>query len=325
MEVDELIQEYRQRSSLYRSLEEEAIHIIKLKLESVNIKINKIESRIKSEDSLKSKVERKEITNPFDEVRDILGVRIVCLFLSDVEKIRNSINDVFEILEEDNKIDNSDLNSFGYMSVHFIVKLNDEYRGPRYDAIKGLLFEIQVRTMTMDAWANISHYLDYKTEKDIPKDLKKDFFALSGLFFVADKHFELFFNSRQNAKEQLIEQFEQHQSQEEDINIDSLNAYMEVKFPDRKRSDAKAISSLVDDLYQFGLTKISEIDAMISRTWDAFLLYESERPPHSEPGRIFNDVGVIRIILRIVNEEYYKFQYGKASEGTLNKYRALIK
>lgn len=320
-----LIQEYRQKVPFFRLLEEEAKHIINSKLESLDIKINKIESRIKSVDSFISKIERKEILNPFEEVKDILGIRIVCLFLTDIEKIRNSINDVFEIEEEDNKIDSSDINSFGYMSIHFIVKLKEDYRGPRYDNIKGMSFEIQVRTMTMDAWANISHYLDYKTENDIPDDLKKDFFALSGLFYVADKHFELFFMSRENTKEHLIEQFEQEQADDENINIDSLKAYFDVKFPDREKSDARAISSLVNQLYKFNVTKISQIESMIMSAWDAFLLYEQEKPPHSEPGRKFRDVGVIRIILKLINEDYFKFIHKESSHSTLEKYRKLLK
>jgi len=47
----------------------------------------------------------------------------------------------------------------------------------------------------MHAWSIISHYLDYKTPNAVPSELKRDFNALSGLFYVADQHFEMFFKS----------------------------------------------------------------------------------------------------------------------------------
>ena len=57
------------------------------------------------------------------------------------------------------------------------------------DNNKKFLFEIQIRTITQDAWASISHYLDYKNEISIADELKKDFYALSGLFYIADTQF----------------------------------------------------------------------------------------------------------------------------------------
>jgi putative GTP pyrophosphokinase len=94
------------------------------------------------------------------------------------------------------------------MSVHHIVRFGSKHKGERYDNIKNIPFEIQVRTIAMDAWANISHYLDYKTEQDIPTELKRDFHALSGMFYVADKHFQLFFEQRSKKQKAIAEVFE---------------------------------------------------------------------------------------------------------------------
>jgi ppGpp synthetase/RelA/SpoT-type nucleotidyltranferase len=71
--------------------------------------------------------------------------------------------------------------------------LPDNYTGPRYEDLKGLKAEIQIRTIAMDAWSNVSHYLEYKTPEAAPSSLRKDFYALSALFYLADTHFELFF------------------------------------------------------------------------------------------------------------------------------------
>jgi putative GTP pyrophosphokinase len=165
----------------------------------------------------------------------------VCLFISDISRTNDIVKKHFYIISEDNKIDQTE-SSFGYLSVHFIVKLKDNCSGPRYDPIIGLTFEIQVKTLAMDAWANISHYLDYKSELDIPKELKRDFYALSGLFYVADKHFEMFFKSRERNTRRL-EELEITPDQE--INLDSLTVYLNKRLPDRDRSSPDGVSKMV--------------------------------------------------------------------------------
>ena len=98
----------------------------------------------------------------------------------------------------------------------------------------------------MDAWANISHYLDYKKEADVPEELKRDFYALSGLFYVADTHFEMFFKSREKVTQRL-EESELLPTQE--INFDSLKIYLNKQYPERKCDDAghsNSISELVN-------------------------------------------------------------------------------
>src|SRR5882724_7674996 len=120
------------------------------------------------------------------------------------------------------------MSSFGYFSVHFICKIRANYIGPRYDGLKDQNFEIQVRTISMDAWANISHYLDYKSDTDIPKDLKKDFFALSGLFYVADTHFEMFFKNKKEQAKKTKKELDSNLDIA--INLESLDAYLKKRF-----------------------------------------------------------------------------------------------
>lgn len=328
--MDSLQQEYNIKRPSYESLREETLFIINRALTNLDIKINKIEYRVKTFESFAEKVERKEIKSPFDEIKDLLGIRIVCLFLSDIPKIREIIDTEFIILEEENKIDGSSVESFGYMSHHFIVKLKDHYAGPRYDNVKGICFEIQVRTMAMDAWANISHYLDYKSENDIPTDLKRDFYALSGLFYVADKHFEMFFRSRQENSDHILEKFEQNLSHsKEELNIDSLKAYMKVRFPDRVHNkNSSNISELVDQLYKSGYNFIDQIEEKISLGWEAFLQYEKDHPPGSEKtkDRRYQDVGIVRILLNIVDENFgANSEYFDLYKDIYVEYRKLIK
>jgi len=164
----------------------------------------------------------------------------------------------------------------------------------------------------MDAWANISHYLSYKADTDIPKDLKRDFNALSGLFYVADTHFELFFKqskkTQQNIEKQIkLSMEDTNKTIDIEINLDSLRAYLFSKFHDRIHSDDKAISELIIELNESGIDCISQLEEMYNFAWDIFLLYEQEYPPYGS--NKFNDVGVLRGLLALTNKEYVQFKY----------------
>jgi len=177
-------------------------------IKNQGIKTHTISYRIKEPDSIISKIRRKNIENPFEQIHDIVGFRVVCLFLTDLDEIKNIIYENFDVFEEDDKINDTELNIFGYMSLHLKCRLkpsDDKYyckeiKESLYEIqvdksveekIINVPFEIQVRTIAQDAWASISHYLDYKKNSVIPEQLKRDFHALSGLFYVADTHFSI--------------------------------------------------------------------------------------------------------------------------------------
>jgi ppGpp synthetase/RelA/SpoT-type nucleotidyltranferase len=308
MNKNEIKAEYEAKTSIHQELKDEALFIINKFLEKNKIKTHSVLSRIKDFESFYGKIERKQIKEPFAEIRDIVGLRVVCLFLSDIEKIGSLIKSSFEVFDEDNKIDGVNaIDSFGYMSLHFIVKIRKENKGPRYDNIKDIPFEIQVRTISMDAWANISHYLSYKTETDVPKNLKRDFYALSGLFYVADTHFEVFYKqskeSQQNIQDRVATSLgDGNKVIDEEINLDSLKAYLSNKFPDRNCGDDKSLSELIFELRSVGISSIGRLEEMYNLAWEVFLLYEQERYGN----RAFVAVGVIRNLLDLTNEEYRK-------------------
>ena len=300
---EKLIREFRTRLSLYGHLEGEVIFILKQKLAKTDIKYHSITSRVKELDSFLDKAARKELNNPLEEIHDIVGVRIVCLFLSDIERIGSLIREAFSVVSEDNKVEGADVSSFGYMSVHFVVSMKQTYSGPRYDSIAKLVFEIQVRTIAMDAWANVSHHLNYKNDKDVPSELRRDFYALSGLFYVADKHFEMFYGASTQSKRQMSELFEVATSDtkaNQEINLDSLSAYLQSTFPNRVHLDTKTVSILVSDLKEAGYETIGEIDRLVEQTKEAFQVYEDEISSTSK-GRPFKfaDVGVVRVSTEI--------------------------
>ncbi len=147
-----------------------------------NNKYNPVEHmkfRIKSEKSAIQKLKRKgydvTIKNLVLHVHDMIGIRIVCSFISDVYDIVHVIKNskIFKIKSEKNYIENP--KDTGYISYHLIVIVpiylnnNIEY----YEA------EIQIRTVAMDFWASLDHKIQYKFPNAIPNEVKEELYNCS--------------------------------------------------------------------------------------------------------------------------------------------------
>ena len=141
--------------------------------------VEHVKSRIKSEKSIIDKLNKKgyKVTakNMIQHVHDIIGIRIVCSFLSDVYDIVDIIKSSkqFKIKEEKDYIKNP--KSTGYMSYHIIVLV------PIYlnDTVEHVEAEVQIRTSAMDFWASIDHKVQYKFPSEIPEEVKKEMYNCS--------------------------------------------------------------------------------------------------------------------------------------------------
>jgi ppGpp synthetase/RelA/SpoT-type nucleotidyltranferase len=89
MKNDEIVREFQRRGPLYQSLNEEVLYILKAGLSGSGIKLHSIPSRIKDIGSFLDKSKRKQTEKPFEDIQDIVGVRVVCLFLSDIDRLGN--------------------------------------------------------------------------------------------------------------------------------------------------------------------------------------------------------------------------------------------
>lgn len=188
-DIDKILEEYNKRKENANFLIDEVRYIIAHTLDKEHIKIHYTLDRIKGFDSFLDKIRRKNLQDPFNEIHDLIGFRIICLFLEDVKNIGDLLLKEFAVFDVEDKTDEAGYDVFGYMGSHYKARLNDNTLFT--NALKEYSFEIQIRTIAQDAWASISHHLDYKKESSIPTNLKRDFHALSGLFYIADTHFSL--------------------------------------------------------------------------------------------------------------------------------------
>jgi len=197
--IERLFEEYQIRKENTKSLIDQVKYNIYRATTRDNIKIHYIFDRLKEFDSFLSKIKRKKLIDPFNEIHDLIGFRIICLFLEDITKIGDLLSKEFEVFFIENKIEEASHDVFGYMASHYKARLKDKDKDKDkiVDLAKNYSFEIQIRTIAQDAWASISHHLFYKHDISLPANLKRDFHALSGLFYIADTHFSLLQDEQQ--------------------------------------------------------------------------------------------------------------------------------
>ena len=163
MDLGTIKAEYSRREQGYEKLKKEMVYILKEELKAAKIPCHLVNGRVKDLDSVIAKAQRnapEQEIEDIDKIVDICGVRIICLFLSDIEKIDLLIDKSFDVEDKDDKVRSKSEAEFGYLSVHYVGKLPSNFSGPRYNDIKDLRFEIQVRTIAMHSWVTIMHYLD---------------------------------------------------------------------------------------------------------------------------------------------------------------------
>lgn len=321
MELKAIRNEYSKREHQYEQLKDEVLNILEKELKRHHIRLHLLEGRVKKIDSFIAKAKRISIDYPFDEIDDICGTRVICLFRSDIESIEKIICENFKIIYIDNKITTKPIQEFGYFSTHCVGMLPKQISGQRYDKIKNLRFEIQIRTIAMHAWATISHYIDYKSHYSTPAHLRKDFIALSALFHVADTNFELFFQSSKEARKQMEQRFSKVFENKEpfdiEINIDSLSVYLKKLYPDRKHCEEGDLSLLIDELIASGYRTILDLDVDLRRSEEALKKFEEQTPSSN------SDVGMIRSSLSIANENFAGKRYDY--HGRYARYRLYLK
>ena len=95
-----------------------------------------------------------------NNLNDVIGGRIVCSFLSDMNAIIAAIVEYFGASNVRIKDYVTSPKPNGYSSYHILVKVPVYYKGKT----EFLNAEIQVRTKAMNMWASFHHKLCYKKE-----------------------------------------------------------------------------------------------------------------------------------------------------------------
>lgn len=247
---EKLAQEYFSKYPLYLRLGENIKEALESFLAEKEIETASINYRIKKLDQFIQKIRRKNYSNPFEQMSDICGVRIVCYLQKDIKKIKELIEKEFEIVEKNEKINDLYPHKFGYRSSHLVIKIKKDWANtPNYRGLENLKIELQIRTVLMHAWAEIEHKLSYKKTEHVPKELRRKFFRISALLEEADEQFQEIGDRISEKKKSIIADIGKHEMGGKEINfdLDTLKILLDYYFPG-KIKDRKTMRDFFDEI-----------------------------------------------------------------------------
>jgi len=138
-------------------------------------------ARVKQAASMEEKCQRKNLPrvpeSALKEIRDAIGIRIVCGFIEDIYQTIEVLRqpEGCEIVLEKDYIRAAKPN--GYRSYHLILEVETPYEDCHGQNPGRYFVEIQLRTIAMDSWASLEHQMKYKHEikdsKRIVRELKR--------------------------------------------------------------------------------------------------------------------------------------------------------
>lgn len=304
-EIDSAVKWYRQNQSIYTSLASKVADVIKENLEQRNIQYNSVTSRGKGLESFTKKAKSEKYSDPISEIKDMAGIRVITYLESDVKKVADIIEDLFEI-DWDNSLDQSKLlgsDRLGYRSVHYVTKFNKaRCKLPEYKKYENLPFEIQVRSLLQHVWAEIEHDRNYKFSGKLPTELERRFYLVAGVLECADREFVLIAQEIDKYKHEISEELKKG-----DLNIDintaSLKEYLSNKFGKLIKEGIlgkefgtgdEVAKEIVEELKLFGISKLDQLDKIIPEDLQGNMLSLREWN---------NFAGIIRDIL-IINDAH---------------------
>lgn len=198
IDIEKIREKYDDLKPKFKEFGKKIKEILEHELEREKFKIEHlpVQYRIKNFDSLIKKINYKHYFNdPLNETKDILGGRVITYYKSDLERVKQIIENQFEIIEgAEDMLDRLKIREFGYRSIHYIVRLNDDRKKlPECRKYKNLCAEIQLCTITEHIWAEIEHHLNYKTlnpENKLDINLERKLYALMALFEITNQVFD---------------------------------------------------------------------------------------------------------------------------------------
>jgi len=150
-----------------------------------------VEGRAKDVPSFIKKALVKHYEDPWTEIPDKAGVRVVAEHIGDLDDLVEVVKDTHCVLREEGK--NLAPNELGYSGIHLQVLAPVEDDDDPDEPVE---VEVQVRTAAQDLWSRTSHSLLYKPLLEAPASVARSLYRLQALM-------ELFDHEVQRAVEEI--------------------------------------------------------------------------------------------------------------------------
>ena len=233
-----------------------------------------MEIRVKKWTSIENKLERKNLEiESILSLRDLVGVRAILLFLTDLDKIDELIRSTFEVTSTEDTADRLGEAQFGYQSLHYTIKVPLIWLEiPTMADFGDIQAEVQVRTLAQHIWAAASHKLQYKNEASVPPPIRRAINRASALLETIDLEFERILEKRREYRDIEIPKG----IDATELNVDILESMLRDRFPEANRSDGEEnYSELLENLTALSVQTVADFDTILKGKYAATM--EEER------------------------------------------------
>lgn len=309
--INNAVESYENNRYLYKELAKKVKNIIEEVLKSKDINFNTIDCRAKAINSYKEKIKKKDYQNPITDVKDYSGIRVITYINSEVIKVCDIIEKIFDIIEKEDKAKKLDDNYFGYKSIHYIAKLpNERIKLLEYKKFEGLSFEIQVRTLLQHAWAEIEHDRNYKFQGVLPehKNIQRRFALVSGMLEMADKEFDTIAQDI-NEYADTVHNDAQKGNLDIELNTTSIREFLTSKFEKEIKSglDKKLDTQIVEELKNYGINTLKDLNKIIPNKFNKELKNELKSTTF---------IGILRTFMMLNDiEKYFNVSWNENWQG----------
>jgi ppGpp synthetase/RelA/SpoT-type nucleotidyltranferase len=155
------------------------------------LRIDGVAARAKSVDSFVAKSQKvvegtRKYSDPFAQIQDQVGVRIVTYYLCDVDAVCDLVNRSYRPIEERYLAPESP-NEFGYEGKHLVLLMPPDV-APSFDKEQcPRFFELQIKTLFQHAWSQADHDLGYKPSTDLTHEQKRRIALAAALAWGVDQ------------------------------------------------------------------------------------------------------------------------------------------
>lgn len=195
MTRDEALVEYTTRyEGLLKPLAVKLEDLLRDHLEGVS-HIDRISARAKSPQRFADKAFKVledgnlKYSHPFEQVQDLIGVRVIVFYKQDVDVVSKIIEKYFTRIERRDVVPDSE-SSFGYVGKHFILTVPADVIADEADnSVLPKFFELQIKTLFQHAWSEANHDLAYKPENELSSQQNRLIAFTAAQAWGADHHF----------------------------------------------------------------------------------------------------------------------------------------
>ncbi|WP_288275885.1 hypothetical protein [uncultured Prevotella sp.] len=216
-----LLQQFREQVPALEQLSKTVYDQLRQVLHEQSVELSAIEYRVKTEQSLAGKLERKgDKYASLEDITDLVGLRIITFYTDDVDKVAAIVQQLYNV-DWSNSIDKRkahELTSFGYNSLHYICRLK-EGSAP---------FEIQMRTALQHVWSAIEHDIGYKGAVKLPPEYRRQFSRLAGMLELADDEFSRLRTTMTDYRRQVQALVKSGKLDEVLLSTDSFSSYLQM-------------------------------------------------------------------------------------------------